>query len=93
MAYQAVIGGSIAQLKCKKCLFYIGLHRSEYASSNQVAGGSNPSGRIIYLIYNVFFAILTGDLGAKSRGLSRTRSGAPTAGSVSGSSLPSRQTA
>jgi len=44
-AYEGVTGGSAAQLQCKTAIFSSDLRCSEYASSNQVVGGSNPSGR------------------------------------------------
>jgi hypothetical protein len=53
-AHSAVTGGSVAQPKCQNALSFRDLRRLEYASSNQVVRGSNPFGRTIYLIYNVF---------------------------------------
>src|ERR1700676_3851311 len=47
-AYQGVTDGSVAQPKCQKTLFSSDLRCLEYASSNQVVGGSNPSGRTNY---------------------------------------------
>jgi hypothetical protein len=48
-AYQGVTDGSVAQPKCQKTLFSSDLRCLEYASSNQVANGSNPSGRAIQI--------------------------------------------
>jgi hypothetical protein len=44
-AYQGKTGDSVAQPKCQNALFFSTLCRLEYATSNQVVGGSNPSGR------------------------------------------------
>ena len=44
-AYRGITGSSVAQPKCKKCLVFMELCCLEYASSNQVVGSSNLSGR------------------------------------------------
>ena len=45
--YHWITGGSVAQSKCQNSLFSRYLRRLECSSSNQVVGGSNPSGRTI----------------------------------------------
>jgi hypothetical protein len=47
-AYEGVTGGSVAQPKCQKSLFFMDLCRLECASSNQGVRGSNPFGRTFY---------------------------------------------
>jgi len=56
--YEGVTGGSVAQRKCANALFSRDLRRLEYASSNQVVGGSNLSGRtIINNLHALFFVL------------------------------------
>src|ERR1700693_840607 len=47
-AYQGVTGDAVAQSNCQNPRFSRYLRCLEYASSNQVVGGSNPFGRTFY---------------------------------------------
>jgi hypothetical protein len=44
-AFPGITGSFVAQLKCQNAIIYSNLRCLEYSSSNQVVGGSDPSGR------------------------------------------------